>query len=126
MKFKSLTNAVAVLLTGINIGCSTSLDIAERLKDGGKAESFLVSPEKMEERIKKYWGRDFVPGGKNNGPGLIVYRVNGKPVYAEGRTYGIRFAEFAISPELLDGSARDGFRNSYKLDNQTKQSGEGQ
>ena len=85
-------------LAALASGCST-LDISSGKADGltrshiGRHESYLGSKDQIEKKIYNHQLHSW-----NSGTNL----------YAEGRTYGMHFAEFSTDTNLLDGCATDG------------------
>lgn len=92
----SIKNLGLILLSACLSGCaSPNSGPLTRIDMGGNCESQTGSREQVEFKIRKY--------------GLKRWEV-GNDIYAEGRTYGVHFAEYATSTNLLDGCATDGFR----------------
>jgi hypothetical protein len=85
----------SVLLSTCLSGCVTQQPEAPIRTDvGGRNESYVGSKEQIDKKIQKYGLRSW---------------TKGNDVYAEGRTYGVHFAEYSTSTNLLDGCATDGF-----------------
>jgi hypothetical protein len=93
----SIKNLGLILLSACLSGCATpNSGPLTRINMGGNCESYVGNKEQIEYKIKKY-------------PQLRSWRI-GDDIYAEGRTYGVHFAEYATSTNLLDGCATDGFK----------------
>ena len=94
MKIVRLLAACVLVIAG----CATQeVSKCAVVNMGGRHMSYVGDRRAVENAIAKY--------------NLNVWDV-GSDIYAEGRTYGMNFAEYATSADLLDGVATDGCQKS--------------